>query len=189
MGSEPDVVPSSTPKLSLYSLPSKPPPPPGSLTPPLHTVASIPFQWEEAPGKPRPVSLATSNYKSRAARCLDLPPRLLTERSRVTNIASPTTVLEGPYEGGRSVSFSLGSGEEKGRSSRELRWFRGSFKDSRGASVGSFDFSSSYGLEDDSKVKMTRIRRRSSFLSFSNSSLVGSIYGSLKQAVPWRRRN
>lgn len=42
------------PKLSLSSLPRKPrEQPPGTVTPPLYTTVSIPFQWEEAPGRPR----------------------------------------------------------------------------------------------------------------------------------------
>lgn len=44
----------ATPKLSLFSLPKKPPELPGMVTPPLQTAVSVPFQWEEAPGRPRP---------------------------------------------------------------------------------------------------------------------------------------
>ncbi|KAF8380012.1 hypothetical protein HHK36_027481 [Tetracentron sinense] len=94
--------PSSTPKLSIFSFPSQSPEPPGISTPPHRTPASVPFQWEEAPGKPR--ACTTILPKLSSARSLELPPRLFTE-IKVTNMSSPTTVLDGPYVG-RSVSFS-----------------------------------------------------------------------------------
>ncbi|KAL5998903.1 hypothetical protein ACLOJK_009851 [Asimina triloba] len=116
MESEPDPEPSSTPKLSFYSLPPKPPSEPaGMLTPPFRPPASVPFLWEEAPGRPRNL-----DSKPPSARGLDLPPRLLTEMI-ITSLPSPTTVLDGPYVG-RSVSCS---------SFREVnlhRSFRGSGK-------------------------------------------------------------
>ncbi|XXG82453.1 hypothetical protein AAC387_Pa10g0400 [Persea americana] len=93
MGSEADADPRSTPKLSFYSLPPKPYEPTGMLTPPLRPPASVPFLWEEAPGKPRTCG---SDFKPASARSLDLPPRLLSE-IRITNLPSPTTVLDGPY--------------------------------------------------------------------------------------------
>ncbi|XP_024971166.1 uncharacterized protein LOC112510101 [Cynara cardunculus var. scolymus] len=109
MGFQPPPELSTPPKLSLYSLPSKPPTlPPDGLTPPLNTVATIPFLWEEAPGKPR----ATDDPpKSKTVRSLDLPPRLTTTTTTTTTVSpmnngvgiqivpSPTTVLSGPYEG------------------------------------------------------------------------------------------
>ncbi|KAI4340927.1 hypothetical protein MLD38_025717 [Melastoma candidum] len=98
-----------TPKLPIFSLPwPKPPDPPGLLTPPLHPGAAVPFQWEEAPGRPLPC-LSRSPYRTPAIsgggakRCLNLPPRLLHDNQgaiiAVTNhvtVPSPTTVLEGP---------------------------------------------------------------------------------------------
>ncbi|XP_077228952.1 uncharacterized protein At4g00950-like isoform X2 [Tasmannia lanceolata] len=92
-----DPEPSSTPKLTFSSLPSQPREPSGMLTPPFRLPVSVPFIWEEAPGKPRACSAKPSGAKS-----LDLPPRLLTE-IRMTTLPSPTTVLDGPYVG-RSVS-------------------------------------------------------------------------------------
>lgn len=65
---------STPPKLSLFSLPYKPPIPDG-LTPPLNTAAAIPFLWEEAPGKPRSI-VSGDPPKSKTVRSLDLPPRL-----------------------------------------------------------------------------------------------------------------
>ncbi|KAK3034712.1 hypothetical protein RJ639_032665 [Escallonia herrerae] len=184
---------SSTPKLSLYALPNKPQEPPGLLTPPLHTLASVPFKWEEAPGKPRPSTApsaaASPPSKSKAARCLDLPPRLLvTESAKVTSMPSPTTVLDGPYVG-RTFSFSwsfrspeerkVGGGVKYGKRESKERipfssWRWGSSKDYGGPIGGSFDISypaCGGSMDDTTKVKITR----------------ASIYGSFKQAVPWRR--
>ncbi|KAK0592299.1 hypothetical protein LWI29_016877 [Acer saccharum] len=119
------------PKLALFSFPSKgkevPP------APPVHTGASVPFQWEEAPGKPR-LGCTESKPSSTVARSLELPPRLvLTDHHHQIKVnnngSSPTTVLEGPYVG-RSLSYTFssrkggsfrspGEGWGKGNSSRQ----------------------------------------------------------------------
>lgn len=195
---------SSTPiKLSLYnSFPTKKYEPPGMLTPPMRTLASIPFKWEEAPGKPR-ADVTTADaaggdgrnsppLKSKTVRCLVPPPRLTT---KVTNMPSPTTVLDGPYTGrsllsSQSKSFTLSNNSIKGtfrRSPHEERsstlgrkerfnfssWRWGSYKESS-IDQGSMDFSSSvgaFGVESsDSKVRMTRRRRSSSFLSLPSTT-------------------
>ncbi|KAJ7959359.1 DUF688 domain-containing protein [Quillaja saponaria] len=140
---EADEISSATPpKLSLFSLPSKPPEPPGMLTPPLQTTASIPFQWEEAPGKPRPCN---TRSKPKSARSLELPPRLLiSHQAEITKMPSPTTVLDGPYVG-RTMSFwfSFRSPDDLGKNGhfRSRRW--SSFRKNKEVLEGSFDFSSS----------------------------------------------
>lgn len=173
--------PNSTPKLSLSKLPYKPREPP--LTPPLHPSLSIPFRWEDAPGKPRaatydapPTSSAATPPKNKAARCLELPPRLLLhDDAKITSMPSPTMVLDGPYVG-RSLSvvctFSFQKGlvtgredwprpkkKSGGRKFGSGRW--GSFKDEEKLAGGNFDFSQSMG------------RRRRSVLDLSsmNSNL------------------
>ncbi|CAK7324191.1 unnamed protein product [Dovyalis caffra] len=168
--------PSATPKLSLFSLPSKlHESPAGMLTPPIHTLASVPFKWEEAPGKPRPSCVTQS--KPKIARCLELPPRLLNE-TKVSNMPSPTNVLDGPYA---SRSLSLGRGGSFSSNSKERvlfgsgRW--GSFKrNSKEVVDASVDGGVSHGGETG--VKITRIRRRSSFLGFphTRSHLLVRIY-------------
>ncbi|KAG6655165.1 hypothetical protein CIPAW_05G197700 [Carya illinoinensis] len=184
------------------------------LTPPPRSVtASIPFQWEEAPGKPRPC--ASDSKPNISARTLELPPRLQSE-SKAANMPSPTTVLNGPYVGGRPVSHShrfsmirssstvedlhsrrLAPAKEKGGGVHfgSMRW--GSFGKNREDLHGSFRFSSSVvndyhdgGDESTTKVKITRVRRRKSVMSLAGtgSNLLASIYESVKQVVPWRSR-
>ncbi|XP_041009808.1 uncharacterized protein At4g00950 [Juglans microcarpa x Juglans regia] len=209
---------SSIPKLSFLSLSSKlaESSPAGMLTPPPRTVtASIPFQWEEAPGKPKPC--AADSKPKISARTLELPPRLLISEIKSANMPSPTTVLDWPYVlGGRPVSHSHRfsmirsstvedlhcrrsvPAKEKGGGVHfgSMRW--GSFgKINKEALNGSFRFSSSvvnahHGGGDDSttKVKITRVRRRRSVMSLADTSsnLLASIYESVKQVVPWRSR-
>ncbi|CAH8337016.1 unnamed protein product [Eruca vesicaria subsp. sativa] len=98
----------STPKLPLFSYPmNRPYETPGLATPPVNIAGSVPFLWEEAPGKPRssvgkPPRLNRTGDKRGAPRCLDLPPRLLlpgeARKSSTANEPSPTTVLDGPYD-------------------------------------------------------------------------------------------
>ncbi|XP_068667378.1 uncharacterized protein At4g00950-like [Aristolochia californica] len=97
MGTEPHPNPSnSTLKLSFYTLPNQSPEQAGMLTPPLRPPATVPFLWEEVPGKPRSFSATGDNLFSGGGRGrnLGLPPRLQSEANLVT---SPTTVLDGPY--------------------------------------------------------------------------------------------
>ncbi|GMI75577.1 hypothetical protein like AT4G27810 [Hibiscus trionum] len=197
-----------TPKLSLYSFPSKGKEPPGMITPPIHVPVSIPFQWEEAPGKPRRPYRTTDNEtdtssrsKPNAARCLELPPRLLAE-SKVANMPSPTTVLDGP-DACRFVPNALSF--RKGGSLRSLdnKWVnkeKGKFGSSRWGSFrkagrvvqGSFDSSTPVVVDGgvgDAEVKITRVRKKASFLNLSHarSHVLARIYESLQQVVPWRR--
>ncbi|RVW14530.1 hypothetical protein CK203_077268 [Vitis vinifera] len=195
MGSD-QFLPISSPKLPIYSLPVKKEEPPGMLTPPLQAAVSVPFEWEEAPGKPRAWN---RGEKARSARCLDLPPRM-SARVKISDVCSPTTVLEGPYVG-RSVSFGNGGGKSDGAKER-----------SSVAAGG--------GGEKETKVKITRMTRKGSFLGMSSTrshlwgfasfkirerydhqnhqffsfrflrnnvpALQSSVCESFKQVVPWR---
>ncbi|XP_016446942.2 uncharacterized protein At4g00950-like [Nicotiana tabacum] len=82
---------SSTLKLPLFSVESSQEDL-GMLTP-LHTLASIPFKWEEEPGKPRP---CTDLIPLPNSICLEPPPRLYNMEFSKTS-SSPTTVFDGPY--------------------------------------------------------------------------------------------
>lgn len=115
MESEAEDEPYSTiPQLPLLPLPSSSsssssssslhsPDPPGMRTPPLYTLASVPFRWEEEPGKPRPCTALIPFPTNTEPKSLELPPcrhSLLLDLSKNTvykTTPSPTTVLEGPY--------------------------------------------------------------------------------------------
>ncbi|PPR95653.1 hypothetical protein GOBAR_AA25014 [Gossypium barbadense] len=107
MGSKAEKEWSSTSKLPLFSSPHahmQSPEKQWVLTPPHHALASVPFRWEEEPGKPKPccTTTLTTTYDL-GRKCLELPPRLLI-LDAAKNIAggklySPTTVLDGPYMG------------------------------------------------------------------------------------------
>lgn len=102
---------SSTLKLPLFSITARAsmqsPERPGMLTPPLRTSASVPFRWEEEPGKPKPcttvITLPDTSKTDFSHKCLELPPRLLimdaanANANNIAKLSSPTTVLEGPY--------------------------------------------------------------------------------------------
>ncbi|KAI3735425.1 hypothetical protein L6452_14922 [Arctium lappa] len=96
---EPKEPNHTSPKLLLFSQRFNKPELQGSCTPPPHTVATVPFQWEEAPGKPRSASTTTANdpppQKSKSFRSLHLPPKMFTNYAKVGII----NVLDGPYVG------------------------------------------------------------------------------------------
>ncbi|KAL1550680.1 hypothetical protein AAHA92_18613 [Salvia divinorum] len=187
------------PRLTLSNLPYCKASPQHMQTPPLRPLVSIPFHWEEAPGRPRGGDATPPPSKSKAARCLELPPRLLQEEGKMTMTPSPTTVLDGPYVG-RSLSlactFSFRKGREEGpragkRNLGSGRW--GSFREgSMGSSQSLGDIIRGEDVVDDDSVKITRVRRRKSFfrlstINYNSKYLWGDIYASFKQVVPWRR--
>lgn len=63
---------SSTPRLAIFSTSWEVPEPQGTKTPPLIAPVSIPFKWEEAPGKPKALGI----FDLTTSRSLHLPPRL-----------------------------------------------------------------------------------------------------------------
>lgn len=120
MGSEAEAEQQESnkiPRLCLFSGPAiqkqmqmQSPERSGMLTPPLHTSASVPFHWEQEPGKPRPCN-ALVTFSSNSINptttdniCLELPPRLL--------LPSPnSTLFQGPRVASnrfRSPSFKMG---------------------------------------------------------------------------------
>ncbi|CAN7039251.1 unnamed protein product [Brassica rapa subsp. trilocularis] len=132
----------STPKLPLFSYPmNRPYETPGLATPPVNIAGSVPFLWEEAPGKPRssvrkPPRTNQSRENRGVARCLDLPPGLLLTgeacKSSTANEPSPTTVLDGPYDL-RRRSLSL---PRSAAVIRKLRGVPAPFGSSRWGSLG-----------------------------------------------------
>ena len=98
--------PTSTPTLPLSWLPVLEPP--WMPTPPRLTLVSVPFLWEEAPGKPRRPSAASKvlwQVPVVAAGKLPPPPRLLKNEvvKQSNNLASPTRVVEGDDQRGGVV--------------------------------------------------------------------------------------
>lgn len=150
----------ATPKLPLFSIPlNRACDTPGLATPPVNIAGSVPFLWEEAPGKPRisdenkpPASKQNAEGGGGGVvRCLELPPRLFFPAE---NEPSPTTVLDGPYDiPRRSLSV---------------------IRRSEIASEGGLDFSRSTNSRycdggGDTTVKINRVRRKGSLLNLSRS--------------------
>ncbi|RAL51471.1 hypothetical protein DM860_010973 [Cuscuta australis] len=208
--SDENYEPKSTPKLSLTKLPTRNRVPLASLTPPPHAAASVPFQWEEAPGKPL-YSTAGDIPPPAACRSLDLPPRLQAaadlsddfSRSSMSSFSSFRSLDEAivvrimrreSKEG--SASFSPPLTPAGGEHQPGLK------DESRSATAGAIgkgnlDFSFSFSLRDGScnggakKVARGGRRSRSSLLTSSHTSsrLLTRIYESFKHAVPlWRKK-
>ncbi|AES72519.1 hypothetical protein MtrunA17_Chr3g0126981 [Medicago truncatula] len=151
-----------------------------AMSPP-QTMISIPFKWEEAPGKPRHYH-TQSELVNTVRTTLELPPRLLFLDAKV-DVPSPTTVLDGPYVG-RAMSFTSSyrtSRENWNSNFGSSRW-SGFRKINKEGDEGSFDFSG------QNKVKSSRAAKGGSPISKGKSHLWASIYDSFKQVVPWRRR-
>ncbi|KAH7578064.1 hypothetical protein ACOSP7_000811 [Xanthoceras sorbifolium] len=241
MGSETDIEQSSTLTLPLFSITTmESPERPGMLTSPLHTSASVPFRWEEEPGKPKPCTALTTYSNPNngfAHKCLELPPRLLLmDHANSSKLSSsPTTVLEGPYVGRprfqgssfrmssecygsfrRSLSperdhdplgaFVLKRGHKERGGFGSWSWRRGVLKgNKREVGGGSYVFPSSVDRDSDcsresdesssststsTSDKITTIKRAGSFPTLSvpvvKSHFWATIYGGLKQVVPWK---
>ncbi|PIN17335.1 hypothetical protein CDL12_09993 [Handroanthus impetiginosus] len=188
MGDEEDRKP-SLPTLNFAAAAAgtmhSPDHPSGMATPPLHTLASVPFKWEEEPGKPRPCTDIVA-LPEPSKICLDLPPSRTANKIN-TKVPSPTTVLEGPYNVGRPkfssfrffreghVSFDSSSSGDSPRSAvdvllgkksgrRKTRGFFGRilrFKitGNKGVDEGSFGFSPFSTAASYSDEKFTTVKR------------------------------
>ncbi|GER36621.1 hypothetical protein STAS_12961 [Striga asiatica] len=164
---------------SIYS----PEHPSGISTPPLQMSASVPFKWEQEPGKPLPGAGTVAGPKS--ARFLDPPPcRIQPTMDGAAKTPSPSSILDGPYNVGRpkfsSSRFSRDGPEPSdlvaGRKStgrRILGKVRGGQREVLDG--GSLGFSSSSnssfesGEEGNVSKRMERkLRRHNSFSSASH---------------------
>jgi len=157
--------PKTPPKLSLLKI-SRANMPPELPTPPPRMAVSVPFEWEEAPGRPRPCHRRSKPEGSSddVARTLELPPRLLLE----AKVSSPTTVLDGPYVG-RAMSFTSSFRPSKDTWNANFASNRWSALKKNDSEEGRFDLSS-LTEERTAKVKITRVRRKGSFSSLSHRS-------------------
>ncbi|XP_019429756.1 PREDICTED: uncharacterized protein LOC109337272 isoform X1 [Lupinus angustifolius] len=167
--------------------------PPEEASPP-QTEVSVPFMWEEAPGKPRRCH-TQSEPNNNSARTLELPPRLSFLEGKVSSnmeVPSPTTVLGGPYVG-RTMSYSSSCRTHRdywNSNFGSTRW-SGSRKMNK-ETEGSLDFSCpiTLGSPQPNKGKFSRVHTRGSLFSLSlpkaRSHFWGSIYESFKHVVPWK---
>lgn len=160
---------SSVARLPLFSIPHQAldsPERSGMLTPPIYAVASVPFRWEEEPGKPRFSTIAAA---AAASPSLELPPRLLLmERVPRSECSSSFRMMGGECYDERSglfmrkrgwFGFGFGSWRRRGFGLRSKR-------DDVG--IGGLVFPS-LELEEsfDSKVETSRFRRNGSFSSLT----------------------
>ncbi|KAI3439456.1 uncharacterized protein J3R85_004887 [Psidium guajava] len=202
----------STPKLFIWSLPNHRRDPSDMPDPPLQTSISIPFEWEEVPGKPKRANDQPKPSAAASPQCLEPPPRLWDE-AKFTNTPSPTSVLDGPsYMGRRSAqtfSFRKIGGSFRSpekRSKREvkekvsifgsMRW--GILREKADDVGGIPEFLSSFrgatsggdGGGGDGYSHADTRRRRGGFigLSQSKSHLWATLCENFKQVVPWRRK-
>ncbi|KAK8718267.1 hypothetical protein V6N13_045508 [Hibiscus sabdariffa] len=186
----------------------------GTLTPPLRISASVPFQWEEEPGKPKPCTTVTPFSEDFARKCLELPPRLLilqeaNKKKKKNKLSSPTTVLDDPYVGRarllsssfrmvkserygsfRAGSFSPENGVRHRDDGEMVLSKRGFVGSRRRGDVGGKNYvfpSSGEKGEEYSSIRMRKSGNLKS-LPHSKSHFWASIYEGLKQAVPWSKR-
>ncbi|KAL0426140.1 UNVERIFIED_CONTAM: hypothetical protein Sradi_1148800 [Sesamum radiatum] len=193
---------SSTPTLQFLhkaALTTDSPHPPSRIsTPPLQTPASVPFKWEEEPGKPR---LCPRIITAQPSKCLELPPacRMLLF---MDNDAPPNSLLDGPYnisrpkfssfrlfrEGQDSLSLdsrAAASGSNKGgRQKARGRRFFGKLR-----SGGKCDSSEERMMGGDGR-KMGRHESFSGVAHANNNKsshmIWATIYQGLKQVVQWK---
>ncbi|XP_057778613.1 uncharacterized protein At4g00950-like [Salvia miltiorrhiza] len=195
-------------KLAFAEMPESPEHP---STPPFQASATIPFKWEEQPGKPRHcIAIA----RPEPAKSLELPP-CMNPADKFTKTPSPTTVLDGPYNVARpkfsSFRFtrdgadSFGSpegtafeallGAKKGKGRGFFGKFKGGKREVGGG--GSCRFSPSAVSSCDSEdmfaaVKNNcgvQIKRNGSFSNISHAKptqLWTSFCHGIKQVIHWK---
>ncbi|KAL4369820.1 hypothetical protein S245_018633 [Arachis hypogaea] len=197
-----------------YSYSSSSPERSGIVTPPFCTLASVPFGWEEEPGKPRITSsssntnaIVTLTKSKSKSKSLQLPPRLQQlvhdeGDDDATKVHSPSSVLEGPYCISRSNTCHLppsSRGLDTGMRTKERGWFgslRGwkGFNVKREVSRGSYVFSSNstssadedYHVNENKVRSVTKMQRSRSISHLFHAKPWTMIRESFKQVVPWK---
>lgn len=158
----------------------------GVLTPPLHTtLASIPFKWEEIPGKPRVYCTDLTIFNDQP-KCLEPPPGLyyLDKNTKIPS-SSPITVLNGPYnvergQLGTLVLYKKNKSNNKRRGYWWQRFVKRRNRKESGVGGGNFVISSTSPI-----VKMDR-HGRSGCHSHARPHIWKSIYEGFKQVIPWK---
>ncbi|KAL5061305.1 hypothetical protein RYX36_032909 [Vicia faba] len=205
MGSEGNQH-SSIPRLPLFSTPSamqmksSSPERSGTVTPPLQTSGSVPFRWEQEPGKPK-ICNALVTYVNPTDKSLELPPRLLA-------LPSPTFLQQGPYVTSnrfQSPSFRIenntncygSSGTKNILLKGDSGWFGSWRKNVKRDQVtgGSHVFpSSSTGIAETPVTHNNKMMKRSgsssSFSHHGKARVWTSIREGMKQVVTlqWRKK-
>ncbi|XP_073027230.1 uncharacterized protein At4g00950-like [Primulina eburnea] len=164
----------------------------GAETPPLQTLASVPFRWEEQPGKPRPCAAVLPE----PMKCLELPP------CKASKTPSPTAVLDGPYNVGRpkfsSFRYFRDSLDSYSSSPADDAALIGNKRITRQKATGLFGRSlrwkvtgqkendrDTFGCspsDDTKKVEIEANTRRNA----KSTPLWASIYEGLKHVIPWK---
>ncbi|CAM8963791.1 unnamed protein product [Rhodiola kirilowii] len=188
-----------TPKLMLFSVLRQSPENPGRLTPPLYNMGSVPFRWEERPGKAIVVGGGDCINEKAAAvsKSLELPPRLLSfigkSSSKINNKLmmmqhSPDTVLDGPFIMNRNTAEALSfrlmasSPDQEHRERALLSSFPwGSISRRRSLSF-------SYDDCSGSRPARAEIRRGRSLVFLSQARFWEKVCGGLKQLLQWKKR-
>ncbi|KAI4364687.1 hypothetical protein MLD38_020744 [Melastoma candidum] len=183
-----------TPGRKLLEVPSSPATS-GTQTPPFHPPASVPFRWEQEPGKPRPCSALVFMPRDPPVEYLGLPPGLS---------APPTTTLPLLLQPPRlqAPSFRMGGVDpvHKKRWRRGPAWFGSWTKwgvNEEAEVIGSRSYvfpSVDWGFEGEENGGRRTRSRIGSGCSFHimpppTSHLWRSIHKGLKGAIPWRRRS
>ncbi|KHN16425.1 Hypothetical protein glysoja_033829 [Glycine soja] len=156
------------------------------LLQPQHTLASVPFRWEQVPGKPRPSTALVpfSNPPDLLPKCLELPPRLL--------IPSPATVFKVSSNRFRSPSFRMSAncygsdtkvlGAMVLTKANDYAWFgswrKKAFKLNKREVTGA-----SHVFPSSTDTDIPNMKQRS-----ANSRIWTSICEGLKQVVPWKSK-
>ncbi|KAK6142669.1 hypothetical protein DH2020_023017 [Rehmannia glutinosa] len=187
--------------------------PSGTATPPLQTLASVPFKWEEQPGKPRPCTDII--VLPGPAKCLELPPCRMLLMDPTNKMPSPTTVLDGPYAVGRpmfssfrffreaqcsfdstssdsprsSVDVLLGNKSKGQKTMKRFNFGRGlRFKSGKkevdGGSFGFSSPSSTTGCDGVERLKMEgQMRRNGSFSGHSQAATTARLCATLYEKL------
>ncbi|XP_038896089.1 uncharacterized protein At4g00950-like [Benincasa hispida] len=88
---------SEVPKLPLLAIAAmESPDRSGMLTPPVHTSVSVPFRWEEEPGKPR-LCFTSPNIPTQT-NSLELPPRLFLMDPKIPKLPPPIPSQKGFFQ-------------------------------------------------------------------------------------------
>lgn len=168
----------------------------GMLTPPFRASASVPFRWEEEPGKPKPCTTLIPFSNPQNQNCLQLPPC----RFPPTTTHGVDTSNKARF---KSSSFRTGRERDCYGSFPQKEKVFGSWRRALSARREGYVFPSSgdkdgeysgEGGEESSNIgtaNITGIRRVGSFSGLSTPSkphLWVSIYQGIKQVVPWSKK-